>query len=148
MSKDKTNRLLVPEKSLCEKRQKIIISRDKHSKVEHRAYNLERKYDVRHYRLDGDLIKQEKCCDFLLLNDTLKNAYFIELKGANIDEAVPQLQNAVSLCREELKGYECLLRIVCSKVRTHMVESNTFRKFKARWGSKLKCQADVLEETL
>ena len=72
--------LLTPEKSLCEKNQPIIVSRDKRSQVQHRAINPQRVFEVRQYQLDGDLVTQEKCCDFLLTNDTSKKAYFIELK--------------------------------------------------------------------
>lgn len=80
--------LLTPERTLCEKNQSVIVSKDKGSQVQHRAINPERIYEMRHYKLDGDLVKQEKCCDFLLVNDTKRKAYFIELKGGNIDEAV------------------------------------------------------------
>lgn len=80
--------LLNPEKSLCEKNQAIVVSRDKGNSREHRAINPQKSFDLRKYQLDGDLIKQTKCCDFLLINDTRKKAYLIELKGGNVDEAV------------------------------------------------------------
>lgn len=81
--------LLTEERSLCEKNQSIVVSRDRGTAREHRAVNPDRRYSLRHYKMDGDLIKQEKCCDYLLVNDSSKKAYFIELKGRNIDDAVP-----------------------------------------------------------
>ena len=68
--------LLDQHDSLCEKNQKVIVSRDKGtSSKEHRADNSEHRYDVRQYQLDGVVVKNEKCCDFLLLNDSLRRAY-------------------------------------------------------------------------
>ena len=140
--------LLTPEKTLCEKNQSIIVSKDKKSQVQHRALNLERVNDVRHYKLDGDLVKQEKCCDFLLINDTKKKAYFIELKGGNIDEAVSQLEAGEKKCRNELQGYTFWYRIVCSKAKTHNIKSVKYRKFREKCGAKLKVKENLLEETL
>lgn len=76
--------LLDQHASLCEKNQKIIISRDKGtSSKEHRADNSEHRYDVRQYQLDGVVVKNEKCCDFYYRivcskvnkNDLMKNAF-------------------------------------------------------------------------
>lgn len=139
--------LLLEEKSQCEKQQKIIVSKDNRTPREHRALNPER-YFVRQYKLDGNLIKNQKCCDFLVLNDSLKNAYFIELKGCNIDEAIPQLQGGLEKCRTELREYTIYFRIVVSKVCTHNLQKNTFRKFKDKYGNYLKYTTAKMEETL
>ena len=74
--------LLSREKSLCEKNQAIVVSRDKGAQVEHRATNPKRQFDLRHYRLDGGLIQQEKCCDYILINDSRKKAYLIDKKAS------------------------------------------------------------------
>lgn len=140
--------LLTPEKSLCEKNQPIIVSRDKRSQVQHRAINPQRVFDVRQYQLDGDLVTQEKCCDFLLTNDTSKKAYFIELKGGNVDEAVAQLEAGERKCRDELKGYYFLYRIVCSKAKTHNIRSTKFRKFQEKCGTRLRMLGPVMEDIL
>ena len=140
--------LLTLEKSLCEKNQAIVTSRDKGNQRKHRAINPKREFELRQYKLDGDLVKQEKCCDYLLLNDSRKKAYLIELKGGNIDEAVEQLKAGEQKCKNELTGYNFFYRIVCSKARTHDIKGNKFRKFKERCGSKLMMKENVLEETL
>lgn len=139
--------LLTLEKSKCKIQQKIIVSKDKHTSREHRAFNL-KEYSVRQYKLDGELVKNEKCCDYLLINDTLKNAYFIELKGGNIDEAIPQLQGGVEKCQMELSGYTFYFRIVASKVRTHNIQKNRFRKWKDQYGSRLQYATAKMEESL
>lgn len=141
--------LLRLEKSLLrEKNQAIVVSKDKGAQREHRAINPERKYDLRHYRLDGDLIKQTTCCDFLLVNDSRQKAYFIELKGGNIDDAVDQLEAAEKKCKAELAGYSFFYRIVCSKARTHKIQDTKFRKFKEKCGGRLKMKENSLVETL
>lgn len=140
--------LLEPGKSLCDVNQKIVVSRDRGSQVQHRAINPEGKFEIRHYRLDGDLIRQEKSCDYLLVNDTSRKAYFIELKGGNVDEAVMQLESGQEKCKGELRGYTFLYRIVCSKAKTHKIKSNKYRKFMEKCASRLRCQVGIMEEIL
>lgn len=57
--------------------------------------------------------------------DSLKNAYFVELKGSNMDEAIPQLQGGLEKCRNELLDYTFYFRIVVSKVCTHNLHKET-----------------------
>ena len=85
---------LTKEQSLCEEKQKLIVSRDKGTAREHRAKNESGRYNVRHY------------------------------------------------------NYEFFYRIVSSKVRTHDIQKNEFRKFKDACGSRLKYQTNLMEEKL
>lgn len=139
---------LTPENSLCEKKQAIVVSKEKGNQREHRATNPQRKFDLRHYKLDGNVFKQTKCCDFLLVNDSRNKAYLIELKGGNIDDAVEQLEAGEQKCRDELKGYIFFYRIVCSKARTHKIQSVKFRKFKEKCGVRLMMKENILSELL
>lgn len=140
--------LFTPERSLCEKNQAIVVSKDRGTQREHRAANPQKKFDLRHYKLDGDLFNQIKCCDFLLVNDSKNKAYLIELKGGNIDEAVEQLKAGEQKCKDELRSYAFFYRIVCSKARTHKLQSLKFRKFKEKCGSRLIMKENILSETL
>lgn len=140
--------LLTQEKSHCDKKQAIVVSRDAKQTRVHRAINPGRTFDLRHYKLDGDLVKNETSCDYLLLNDSSKKAYFIELKGENIDEAVDQLEASEKKFAPELKGYTFLYRIVCSKALTHKIQKPTYLKFKEKCGMKLKTKERMLDETL
>jgi len=137
-----------PENSLCEKHQSIVVSQDNGSARKHIANNPKKIFDLRHYKLDGGVFKQTKCCDFLLLNDTQKKAYLIELKGGNIDDAVEQLEEGERKVKNELKGYTFFYRIVCSKAKTHKINGTTYRKFKEKCGSRLVLKVALLEETL
>lgn len=148
MKGGENNMFFTSDRSLCEKNQSIVVSRDKREKREHRAINPQRKFDLRHYRLDGELIKQSKSCDYILINDSRQKVYLIELKGGNIDEAVEQLEAGEKAAKAELKGYSFYYRIVCSKARTHKIRDNKVRKFKEKCGTRLKIKENVLEETL
>ncbi|MGN0485478.1 MAG: hypothetical protein ACI4HI_18215 [Lachnospiraceae bacterium] len=94
---------LTSEKSLCKKDAKVVVSKDKGSQVQHRAENP-KKFDLRHYKLDGGIFTQVRCCDYLLVDDNNRKAYFIELKGENIDDAVEQLEAGERNCKNELEG--------------------------------------------
>lgn len=140
--------LLTPENSLCERNQTIVVSKDRGAQREHRANNPQKKFDLRHYKLDGVLIKQTTCCDYLLINDSRKKAYLIELKGGNIDDAVDQLEAGEQKCKAELEGYLFFYRIVCSKAKTHKIQKTKFRRFKEKCGVRLKMKENCLSETL
>ncbi len=140
--------LLTPEKSLCEKKQAIVVSKDPGKPRAHRAVNPKRTYSLRHYRLDGELVKNETCCDFLLVNDSMRKAYLIELKGEHIDDAVEQLEAGERKVRSDLSGYIFYYRIVGSKARTHKINGNKLRRFKEKCGKRLVIKENVLEETL
>jgi hypothetical protein len=71
---------------------------------------------VRLFHVDGDIIPQQDKdtvrCDYLLLNDDLKEAYFIELKAAKVKHALEQVNHTVEMARGALPGYEVYKRIV------------------------------------
>lgn len=140
--------LLTQDKSLCGKNQAVVVSKDDGQPRMHRAVNPKRKYDLRHYKLDGDIVKNEICCDFLLVNDSMKKAYFIELKGKNIDHAVDQLEAGEKKFGSELCDYMFFYRIVSTKVRTHKINSSKFRKFQEKCKKRLLVREQMLEEIL
>ena len=139
--------LLNQENSLCDIKQKIIVSRDSKNRTEHRAVNKGLN-DVRWYKLDGDIIKNSKMCDFLVVNDTSKTAFLIELKGSNIEDAIPQLIAGEKLCFKELPKYIVHLRLICSKARTHKINSKEFRKFKEKYGRRFQYKEMLMEENI
>ena len=148
VSRGENNMQLIPEKSLCEKNPASVVSKDKGESRKHCAINPNRKFDLRHYQLDGVLIQQETCCDFLLINDSTKKAYLIELKGKDIKKAVKQLQAGEKHCKSALGGYTFFYRIICSKAKTHQIEDSTVRKFKDKHGMRFKIKETYLSENL
>ncbi|MCD8077519.1 MAG: hypothetical protein LUE63_03935 [Lachnospiraceae bacterium] len=76
--------------SLCEERQRIIVSRDTGTRREHRAVN-EKTCHVTQYKMDGGVVCDVSIrCDFLVMNDDQRDAYLIELKGSDIEHALDQ----------------------------------------------------------
>lgn len=138
--------ILTQESSICEQQQKLIISKE--NGREHRADNRENRYNVRHYHLDGGLIKQRTCCDYLLLNDSNQKAYFIELKGRNVKDAVSQLEAAVYIVKDEIPGYEIYFRIIGSKMKTHEIDNSEVRRLKDKYRGKLEYTSVRMEEKL
>ncbi len=140
---------LNPENSCCKKHQKIIVSKDPGESRMHRALNPEGQFEIRHYRLDGDLVKNQSCCDFLLINDTTQKAYYIELKGRDIKKAVSQLLAGEALCQDSLVNYVSFYRIVASKSLTHNLRPQNYRQLLNKVGTeRLKCRTEQMEETL
>ena len=142
--------LLKPEDSECRDiHQKIIVSKEPRENREHRAVNPNGMYEVRHYRLDGKLITNQTCCDFLLLNDTRKKAYYIELKGKDVKRAVDQVLAGERICKRELVDYMSFFRVVTSKTPTHKNMPKNLRNLKDRYGvNRVLCKTRLIEETL
>lgn len=118
--------------SLCKPTQKIIKSRDNRSPCEHRAINVNRCL-VRQFKVDGQIFQttETKKCDFLVTNDSKKDAYLIELKGTNILAAIEQLETSYRLLFSSFSDYQMHFRII-SKSNTHAVHSSAFLKFRLK----------------
>jgi uncharacterized protein YxeA len=124
-------------RSICEERQKIIVSRDRGQSREHRANNKDDSH-VTHYRIDGVVITGEQNkCDFLLINEDKKMAYLIELKGSDIKKAIDQLQQTEMTLKTQLSNYALKFRIIASKCRTHDIRSSKYQRFKIQKGGAL-----------
>ena len=140
--------LLDPKASLCDINAPHIICEEHNKK--YIAHNPNRKFNVRKYQLDGNLIKNKTCCDYLVLDDSNTKAYYVELKGQDIQKALEQLEAAEVICRAELgKSYTSMFGIVAGKVRSQELKTARYRKIERRMGkSGLRCESNVLEETL
>ena len=55
--------ILIGAKSLCQKYQKIIRSPE-NGRI-HVALNPNGQFKVKHYHLDGEIVKNQTCCDYL-----------------------------------------------------------------------------------
>ena len=124
--------------NLCtDERQKTIISRDRRSDCQHRANNVEKQNNlrsaVRQYKVDGNIIKDGNKCDYLVLNDDLKTAYLIELKGSKIHDAIKQLEDTLQIMKDNLPDYNFFLRIAYTG-KTHTVRDNKITRWKDKHG--------------
>ena len=136
--------------SLCEERQRIIVSRDTGTKREYRAFNKD-SCRVTQYKIDGDIVCDTSIrCDFLVMNDDRRDAYLIELKGSDIEHALDQLEKTARRFQKELSGYCIKYRLVCSRVRTQASHSTKYKKFKKKHDgvNEFICKENQIEEII
>lgn len=73
------------------------------------------RYVARQFKVDGEVFEKgtkPERCDWLLLNDTKKNAYYIELKGKSIPKAIKQIDQTVDDIHPSISQYRIHCRIV------------------------------------
>ena len=126
--------------NLCkDKRQPIIVSQDRRSDCKHRAQNIVRQNNlrsaVRQYKVDGNIIIDGNKCDYIVLNDDLKTAYLIELKGNDIHHAIKQLEDTLNIMKSNLSDYTFFLRIAYTGKCTHTVRDNKTIRWKKGHGT-------------
>ena len=125
--------------NLCkDKRQPIIVSQDRRSDCQHRAQNVVKQNNlrsiVRQYKVDGNIITIGNKCDYLLLNDDLKTAYLIELKGKDIHHAIKQLDDTFNIMKDNLLDYTFFLRIAYTGKCTPAVRDSETIRWKEKHG--------------
>lgn len=135
--------------SICQLRQKIIISRDPRNRQQHIAINQDRS-EIYQYRIDGEVIKEGQRCDFLLWNEEKSQVYFIELKGSDLEKALAQIEQTEYKLRTRCPNVfdKCMLnyRVVLNKMPPHALYSNKVKKFKKEHGNRLICKNQKYEE--
>jgi hypothetical protein len=131
----------------CDKRA-MITAEEKGKK--YIGHNISGKLFSR-FRVDGCLIKEGKKCDFLILDCEEKKAYFIELKGKDILNALEQIDRSIEVLFSKLNDFNINARIVLSKLNPPDLRSSKYikleRKLK-RWKGTILKKARVLEENL
>jgi hypothetical protein len=71
------------------------------------------------YRIDGCLIADTGArCDFLLLNCTKQQSFFIELKGSDLLRAVEQIDRSIDLLLGSINDFDINARILLTRVNT------------------------------
>lgn len=120
---------LIAFPSYCTERQKEIHSKE--NKSEHIAVNKNGDL-VRQIKIDGDVLpanyNEERRVDYLVLDETKKTAYLIELKGSHIMSAIAQIENTNAKLRNALKEHTIYWRIVCSS-RTANLKNNDVKQY-------------------
>ncbi|MBR6012758.1 MAG: hypothetical protein IK062_03120 [Selenomonadaceae bacterium] len=112
----------------CTEKQKEIHSKENNS--EHIAVNKDNDF-VRQIKVDGDILPaktRERRADYLVLDETKKTAYLIELKGSHIKSAFVQLENTDKNLAEALKEHKIYWRVVCGS-RTANLKNNEVKKY-------------------
>ncbi|MEK5325846.1 hypothetical protein [Aeribacillus sp. FSL M8-0254] len=70
------------------------------------------------YRVDGCILTEGIKCDFLFLINEDKRAFFIELKGSDLEKAVQQISKTIEQLHPYLPEYILEGRIITTRVRT------------------------------
>lgn len=92
----------------------------------YRIYNEDKK-DIRVYRVEC-LIDSGRRCDKLVLNCRDSVAYFVELKGTDLDEAVDQLGASIDQLKRRIDGWTIYARVVMSRVKAPAYQNNKYQK--------------------
>ena len=115
--------------SLCAEQESEIISTE--NGTSHTAFNP-KAHTVRHYHIDGDVFPKNVGtlrCDYLVINDHLQKAYFIELSGSvKIGHATQQLDTTVGMLKPELGTYQIFRRLIYSSRTTNIKHSQDYKK--------------------
>jgi hypothetical protein len=127
-----------------------VVCKDK-GKSEY-IYENRRKDFLSKYRVDGGLIVDDIAkCDFLLLNCSQKQAYFVELKGSDIIRAIDQIDSSIDFLKPQLDDTKIFARIVLTRANTIDLKSTKYlrleKKIKLLNGN-LKQQTRILKETV
>lgn len=133
--------------SRCDRHAARIVSKDKGNPQYHRGNNVAGAY-VTHYKVDGVIIKTGNRCDYLLMNEDVRNAYLIELKGSDLVKAAEQLEATEQILGSELSGYRVHYRIVANKCKTQEIRSSAYRKYQIRWKGRLVQRTRFIEEPI
>jgi hypothetical protein len=80
-------------KEFCDHREKIVI-KDAGNKQEYRVINKKRQ-EICKIKVDGCLIKNGERCDYLILSCEDKSAFFVELKGHDLQKALQQINSSI-----------------------------------------------------
>lgn len=90
---------------------------------------------VRQFKIDGKVISKTDTtterCDYLLVNDTRKDAYYIELKGSDLIKAIQQVEKSIMMFRASLPDYKVFMRIIYHS-GTHQMQNSDVLNWKKK----------------
>ncbi|MTJ18808.1 MULTISPECIES: hypothetical protein [unclassified Dolichospermum] len=136
----------------CDSRKTIVV-RDSGNKQEYRVTNNNGK-EICKIKVDGCLIKESERCDYLILSCEDKSAFFVELKGHDLQKALSQIDSSINKLMTEIKEFKIYARIVLNRNPTPDINSSIEIKLKKRLkqqngkdsGDLIKYKSQVLEE--
>jgi hypothetical protein len=142
-------------KEFCDTRKTIVV-RDSGNKQEYRVTNDNGK-EICKIKVDGCLIKEGERCDYLILSCEDKSAFFVELKGHDLQKALSQIDSSINKLKDEipeLQEFKIYARIVLNRNPTPDINSSIEIKLKKRLkqqngkdsGDLIKYKSQVLEE--
>lgn len=96
------------------------------------------------YKVDGDLISpntSSKRCDFLLICNADNKAYFVELKGKDINKAFEQIEATLEnkIITSELKKFKYYIRVVLKRCPPKTQDQKYIENHRKLLTKKYKC---------
>lgn len=141
-------------KEFCDTRKTIVV-KDSGNKQEYRVTNHKGK-EICKIKVDGCLIKDGEKCDYLILACEDKSAFFVELKGHDLQKALGQIDSSLTKVITEIKEFNIYARIVLNRNPTPDINSSVEIKLRKRlkkhngqdYGDLIKYKSKVLEESI
>ena len=129
---------------------KTISVSDKKSATK---YILENNSQLHHslYHVDGGLITEGNKCDYLLINCEHKRAYFIEIKGSDLNHAIDQIDAALTALRSKIPNHTVHARIALTRVNGSDLKSIKYKKLQKRvqcMGGSIIQRTNILKESV
>ena len=125
------------------------VSKDKH--CTHIGNNVNACY-VEQYKVDGEVFpvgSGPERCDFLLLNENARTAYYIVLKGSSIPKAIQQLNNTVSMLRARHPQCDKIFYRIIYRSGSHETNSSETLRWKKKVGiDRVVIKSQKLEENI
>lgn len=121
--------------------------------VENRSKHIARNQDnssVRQFKVDGEVFPaktEPQRCDYLLLNDDKKTAYFIELKGTQVEKAIKQIETTINEIKGSIPQYVIYRRIVTS-CGTHSLQYESLTRWKKKFKASAKAGTSPMDEAI
>ncbi|HEV7379066.1 MAG TPA: hypothetical protein VGN64_04685 [Dyadobacter sp.] len=90
----------------------VLVVKDK-GQHHYRIDNRSRNYLV---KLRLNEVNQTRRCDYLILDCSFQNVYFVELKGQNLSDAFSQIETTIESFSPRFQNYKFYCRVVQTKV--------------------------------
>ena len=127
---------------------KVLIA--KGAKTEYRIIN-ENERLIDKYVVDDCLLRtkqKDEKCDYLVLINEIKEAYFVECKGSDVLKAVNQLDSSINILRNNLPGYVLKGRIISTRVYSPDLRMQAYKRLREKLKGQLETRNIVFIELI
>lgn len=131
-----------------ESKNKILIA--KGAKTEYRIIN-ENERLIDKYIVDDCLLKakqKHEKCDYLVVVNEIKDAYFVECKGSDLLKAVSQLDSSINVLKNKLPGFVLKGRIISTRIYTPDLRMQAYKRLREKLKGQLETKNKVFIELI
>jgi hypothetical protein len=131
----------------CDNRSEIVL-KDKRASSKYVGLNPNNKLHICRHRIDSVIIKDGSKCDYLLLNMANSKAYFVELKGHDVNQAAKQIRTAIEILEPKLKQFIIYARIVTTRINNTDIRGSDYQKLQKQVQNRLVVKNVQMKENL